>query len=195
MVVPDGGSVIQPADNGDADGMMSSSEPEFGPNLTTVELEEVRKLQELVRRLEVQNQALRNRGSKLVLGGNSNLTTGSNINSLHEVMDTSPRAEDAGNLVLSPPVGSSSSEDMSPMPDGCRPENEEQQDGFLSLPCASGAKQTLARFVTSLSPDVCDSETLGAGHAGMDQSALDEVDVLDLETCAQAEDEDSWWVY
>ncbi|XP_048032072.1 SLAIN motif-containing protein-like isoform X2 [Megalobrama amblycephala] len=192
MVVPDGGSVIQPADNGDADGTMSSSEPEFGPNLTTVELEEVRKLQELVRRLEVQNQALRNRGSKLVLGGNSNLTTGSNINSLHEVMDTSPRAEDAGNLVLSPPVGSSSSEDMSPLPDACRAEDEEQQDGFLSLPCASGSKQTLARFVTSLSPDVCDSETLGAGHAGMDQSALDEVDVLDLETCAQAEDEDSW---
>ncbi|ROI15828.1 SLAIN motif-containing protein-like [Anabarilius grahami] len=195
MVVPDGGSVIQPADNGDADGTMSSSEPEFGPNLTTVELEEVRKLQELVRRLEVQNQALRNRGSKLVLGGNSNLTTGSNINSLHEVMDTSPRAEDAGNLVLSPPVGSSSSEDMSPLPYACRPEDEGQQDGFLSLPCASGSKQTLARFVTSLSPDFCDSETLGAGHAGMDQSALDEVDVLDLETCAQAEDEDSWWVY
>ncbi|XP_067312980.1 SLAIN motif-containing protein-like [Pseudorasbora parva] len=186
MVVPDGGSVIQPADNGDADGTMSSSEPDFGPNLTTVELEEVRKLQELVRRLEVQNQALRNRGSKLGLGGaaNSNLTTGSNINNLHEVMDTSPRAEDAGNLELSPPAGSCSSEDMSPIPDACRPEDEEQ-DGFL--PCASGSKQTLARY-----HGVCDSETLGAGHAGMDHSALDEVDVLDLEMCAQAEDEDSW---
>ncbi|XP_056097974.1 SLAIN motif-containing protein-like isoform X2 [Rhinichthys klamathensis goyatoka] len=185
MVVPDGGSVIQPADNGDADGTMSSSEPEFGPTLTTAELEEVRKLQELVRRLEVQNQALRNRGSKLT---NSNLTTGSNMNNLDEVMDTSPRAEDAGSS-LSPPAGSSSSEDMSPLPDACRPEDE---DGFLSSPCASGSKHTRARFSPGASPEVCDSEALGAGHAGMDQSALDEVDVLDLETCAQADDEDSW---
>ncbi|XP_039550168.1 SLAIN motif-containing protein-like isoform X3 [Pimephales promelas] len=185
MVVPDGGSVIQPADNGDADGTMSSSEPEFGPTLTTAELEEVRKLQELVRRLEVQNQALRNRGSKLT---NSNLTSGSNMNSLDEVMDTSPRAEDPGSL-LSPPAGSSSSEDMSPLPDACRPEDE---DGFLSSPCASGSKHTRARFSPSVSTEVCDSEAPGACHAGMDQSALDEVDVLDLETCAQADDEDSW---
>ncbi len=182
MVVPDGGSVIQPADSGDADGLMSSSEPEFGPNLTTVELEEVRKLQELVRRLEVQNQALRNRGSKLVLGAasNSNLSTGANRNNLHGAMDTSPGAEDAGNL-----AGSSSSEDMSPLPEASRPE----EDGFL------GSKQTLGCFDPSLSPDLCEADTLGASGAGMDQSALDEVDELDLETCAQAEDEDSWWVY
>lgn len=182
MVVPDGGSVIQPADSGDADELMSSSEPEFGPNLTTVELEEVRKLQELVRRLEVQNQALRNRGSKLVLGAasNSNLSTGANRNNLHGAMDTSPGAEDAGNL-----AGSSSSEDMSPLPEASRPE----EDGFL------GSKQTLGCFDPSLSPDLCEADTLGASGAGMDQSALDEVDELDLETCAQAEDEDSWWVY
>uniref|UniRef100_A0A671KST2 SLAIN motif-containing protein-like n=1 Tax=Sinocyclocheilus anshuiensis TaxID=1608454 RepID=A0A671KST2_9TELE len=192
MVVPDGGSALQPADSSDADEVMSSSEPEFGPNLTAVELEEVRKLQELVRRLEVQNQALRNRGSKLVLGANSNLTTGANRNNLHGGMDTSPGAEDAGNLALSPPAGSSSSEDMSPLPEASRPEDEEERAGFLSSPCASGSKQTLGRFEPSLSPDLCDSMTLGASDAGMDQSALDEVDELDLETCAQTEDEDSW---
>ncbi|XP_016324476.1 SLAIN motif-containing protein-like [Sinocyclocheilus anshuiensis] len=174
MVVPDGGSV-QPADSGDADEVMSSSEPEFGPNLTAVELQEVRKLQELVRRLEVQNQALRNRGSKLT--SNGNLSTGANRNNLHGAMDTSPGAEDAGNL-----EGSSSGEDMSPLPEASRPE----EDGFL------GSKQTLGGFEPSLSPDLCDSETLGARDAGMDQSGLDEVDELDLETCAQTEDEDSW---
>ncbi|XP_043113325.1 SLAIN motif-containing protein-like isoform X2 [Puntigrus tetrazona] len=186
MVVPDGGSVIQPADSSDADELMSSSEPEFGPNLTAVELEEVRKLQELVRRLEVQNQALRNRGSKLVLGaaGNSNLSAGANRNNLHGAMDTSPGAEDAGNM-----VGSSSSEDMSPLPEASRlqeEEEEEEEDGFLS------SKQTLGRFDPSLSPDLCEADTPGAREAGMDQSALDEVDELDLETCAQAEGEDSW---
>ncbi|XP_021336654.1 SLAIN motif-containing protein-like isoform X2 [Danio rerio] len=187
MVVPDSGSDIQPADNGDTDKVMSNSEPELDPNLTTVELEEVRKLQDLVRQLEVQNQTLHNRSRKQVLGGtnNSNLKAGSNINNLHKVMDTSPGAEEAGNLELSPPADSSGSEDMSPLPDTSR---VEEQDGFLSLPCSSGSKQTMGWFVTSN----CDSGMLGASEASKDQSALDEVDVLDLELCAKAEDEDSW---
>ncbi|KAL1261317.1 hypothetical protein QQF64_006582, partial [Cirrhinus molitorella] len=184
MVVPDGGSVIQPADSGDADELMSSSEPEFDPNLTTAELEEVRKLQELVRRLEVQNQALRNRGS--------NLSAGTNMNNLHGVMDTSPGAEDAGNLAPSPPAGSSSSEDMSPLPEASRLEDEEERARFMSSLRASGSKQTLGHFDSGLSPDICDLDALGASDVGMDQSALDEVDELDLETCAQTEDEDSW---
>lgn len=194
MVVPDGGSVIHPADSG-ADEVMSSSEPGFDQNLTGVELEEVRKLQELVRRLEVQNQALRNRGNKLVLPGASNSThTAENtVNRLHaDVAESALRAEDSGNFELSPPAGSSSEEEMSPLPEATRPEDE--RDGFLSLSCASSSKQTQGQFATSPSADSCDSETLGESDAGMDHSALDEVDVLDLETCAEAEGEDSWWV-
>ncbi|XP_056626256.1 SLAIN motif-containing protein-like isoform X3 [Triplophysa dalaica] len=190
MVVPDGGSVVQPADS-DADEVMSSSEPGFDQNLTGVELEEVRKLQELVRRLEVQNQALRNRGTKLVLPGatNSTHTAGNSVTHLHA--ESSLPAEDAGNFEMSPPAGSSSSsEEMSPLAEATRP--EEELDGFLSLPCASGSIQTQGQFATSPSADSCDSEMLGESDAVMDQSALDEVDVLDLETCAEAEDEDSW---
>ncbi|XP_073710117.1 SLAIN motif-containing protein-like isoform X2 [Misgurnus anguillicaudatus] len=194
MVVPDGGSVIHPADNG-TDEVMSSSEPGFDQNLTGVELEEVRKLQELVRRLEVQNQALRNRGNKLVLSstGNSNLTAGNNINHLQtEVTDSFPRAEDSGNFELSPPAGSDGSGEMSPLPETTRSEDNDERDGFLSLPCASGSNQTPGQFAASPFPDSCDSETPGESNAAMDQTALDELDVLDLEMCAEVEDEDCW---
>ncbi|XP_059372553.1 SLAIN motif-containing protein-like isoform X4 [Carassius carassius] len=150
MVVPDGVSVVQPAVSGDADEVMSSSEPSVS----------VLELQELVRRLEVQNQALRSRASRT-----------------NQAMDTSPGAEDAGNL-----AGSSSSEDMSPLAQASRPEEEG----------VSGSRLTLGRFGPGLSPDLCESDALGASDAGMDQSGLDEVDELDLETCAQTEDEDRW---
>ncbi|XP_026135604.1 SLAIN motif-containing protein-like isoform X3 [Carassius auratus] len=145
MVVPDGVSVVQPAVSGDADQVMSSSEPSVS----------VLELQELVRRLEVQNQALRSRTGRT-----------------HRAMDTSPGAEDAGNLT-------GSSEDVSPLAQASRPEDEDEEG-------VSG------RFGPGLSPDLCESDALGASDAGMDQSGLDEVDELDLETCAQTEDEDRW---
>ncbi|XP_052429680.1 SLAIN motif-containing protein-like isoform X2 [Carassius gibelio] len=145
MVVPDGVSVVQPAVSGDADQVMSSSEPSVS----------VLELQELVRRLEVQNQALRSRTGRT-----------------HRAMDTSPGAEDAGNLT-------GSSEDVSPLAQASRPEDEDEEG-------VSG------RFGPDLSPDLCESDALGASDAGMDQSGLDEVDELDLDTCAQTEDEDRW---
>lgn len=198
MVVPDSGNVVQQADNGSTSGLMASAEPEFEAeqDMAGVELEEVRKLQELVRRLEVQNQSLRNRGSKHHLRGNN-----SNINqrTLCEVTNSSVRPEDAGSLTgrdfeQSPPLGSSSSEDMSPLPEALRLEDdgEGQCSAFLSLPCGAGPEQTQERSQASPSPDSYDSETLGGSDPAMDQSALDEVDVLDLEDCAEIQDEDSW---
>ncbi|XP_028816004.1 SLAIN motif-containing protein-like isoform X2 [Denticeps clupeoides] len=198
MVVPDAGSVVQQADNGDGTGgHMDSAPPVFA--VEQEELEEVRKLQELVRRLEVQNQTLRSRGTRLVLGGgNSNLAAGNNINqrTLCEGLSNSHlRTADAGDELagrdfdLSPPPDSSSSEDVSPLPEAARLGNEDEEHGlgaaFLPLPCGGSNNGPGGQQGQSQDSSV-------GGDAVMDQSALDEVDVLDLQECAEVEDEDSW---
>uniref|UniRef100_A0A8B9L7X6 Zgc:66447 n=1 Tax=Astyanax mexicanus TaxID=7994 RepID=A0A8B9L7X6_ASTMX len=200
MVVPDSGNVVQQAENGSTSGLMASAEPGFEAeqDMAGVELEEVRKLQELVRRLEVQNQSLRNRGSKQhhLRGNNSNINERTVC---EEVTNSSVRPDHAGSLTgrdfeQSPPPDSSSSEDMSPIPEAVRleDEGEGQCAAFLSLPCGTGSEQTQEQSQASPSPDSYGSEMLGGSDPGMDQSALDEVDVLDLEDCAEIEDEDSW---
>lgn len=223
MVVPDSAGEVQPAGNDCTGGLMKASQPSYEEEqeLAGVELEEVRKLQELIRRLEVQNQTLRNRGGSknLHLRGatttNSNLTTSSNINerisSSEEVTNTnSPlRLGSSGScgtelggsssdLELSPPQNSSSSEDMSQLP----VLNREEEDGglsacFLTLPCWNepGPAQTQGLSTTPESPslDSYESETLAESDSGLDQLALDEVDVLDLwEDLAEVDDEDRW---
>ncbi|XP_029627723.1 SLAIN motif-containing protein-like isoform X2 [Salmo trutta] len=224
MVVPDGASAVQPADNDCAEGLVKPSQPSYEEEqeLAGVELEEVRKLQELIRRLEVQNQTHRNRGGSknLHLRGatttnNSNLTTSTNINeiisSCEGVINTnsllrlgssgSCRTELGGSssdLELSPPQNSSSSEDMSQLP----VLNQEEEDGglsacFLTLPCWNepGPAQTQGLSTTPESPslDSYESETLAESDSGLDQLALDEVDVLDLwEDLAEVDDEDRW---
>ncbi|XP_059202510.1 SLAIN motif-containing protein-like isoform X2 [Centropristis striata] len=221
MVVPDSASVVPQADNGSPTGLMESSEPgceekeEVDQDLAGVELEEVRKLQELVRRLEVQNETLRNRGSKTIIhrgaSSNSNLTAAGNINerlTCDEVTNSHLRLEHSDKLgstdfELSPTQGSSSGEDMSPLPVANRLEEEDDDEeevdeedhgpcgGFLTLTCSNGAGQS--QTPESPSQESYESETLAESDSGVDQTALDEVDVLDLEDeCAEVEDDDSW---
>lgn len=219
MVVPDSASVVPQPDNGSPTGLTENSEPgcevagEGGQDLAGVELEEVRKLQELVRRLEVQNETLRNRGSKTVIhrGANSNLTAAVNINerlACEEVTNSHLRLEhsssqlDSRDLMLSPPQDSSSGEEMSPLPVASRLEEEEEDEedrglcgGFLKLTSSNGAAQSQGQSQTPESPsqESYESETLAESDSGVDQTALDEVDVLDLDDeCADIEDEESW---
>uniref|UniRef100_A0A3B4ET32 SLAIN motif-containing protein-like n=1 Tax=Pundamilia nyererei TaxID=303518 RepID=A0A3B4ET32_9CICH len=218
MVVPDSASVVPQPDNGSPTGLTENSEPgcevagEGGQDLAGVELEEVRKLQELVRRLEVQNETLRNRGSKTVIhrGANSNLTAAVNINkrlACEEVtnlrLEHSSSQLDSRDLMLSPPQDSSSGEEMSPLPVASRLEEEDDEEeedrglcgGFLKLTSSNGAAQSQGQSQTPESPsqESYESETLAESDSGVDQTALDEVDVLDLDDeCADIEDEESW---
>ncbi|XP_070693150.1 SLAIN motif-containing protein-like [Pempheris klunzingeri] len=225
MVVPDSAGVVPQPDHGSPTGLTGSSklgceeEEEGGQDLAGVELEEVRKLQELVHRLEVQNETLRNRGSKTSIhrgaSSNSNLTAAVNINerlTCEGVTNSHLRLEHSGTLgstdfELSPPQDSSSGEEMSPLPvanrlgeeddeeDGVEEEERGPCGGFLTLTCSNGGGQSQGQSQTPESPSQgsYESETLAESDSGVDQTALDEVDVLDLEDeCAEVEDEDSW---
>ncbi|XP_007548500.1 SLAIN motif-containing protein-like isoform X1 [Poecilia formosa] len=225
MVVPDSSGVVPEPDNGRPTGLTESSDPvceeaeERGHDLAGVELEEVRKLQELVRRLEVQNETLRNRGAKTVIprGANSNMSAADNINK--RLTCDQIRVDHSGepgstDCKLSPPQDNNSSgEDMSPLPVISRledrddeEEEEEEEDrveeedldpcgGFLTLTCRNGIERSQGQSQTPESPsqESYESETLTESDSGVDQTALDEVDVLDLEDeCLEVEDEDSW---
>ncbi|KAI1898948.1 hypothetical protein AGOR_G00077640 [Albula goreensis] len=188
MVVPESGTVVQPTESGDLSVLGESSQPGFETeqDSTGEELEEVRKLQELVRRLEVQNQTLRTRGGKTLLGGGSSGGNG-NINNRtlsEEVSNSLLHPEDNAGLggqdfEPSPPQDSSSSGDLSPLPESSR---------YLDLPCSSNGPED----THSPALDSPESEPRDGADLGVDHSALDEVEVLDLEECDEAEDEDSW---
>lgn len=181
MVVPDSGNGAQQMDSG--------AVPGFEGDQDEVELEEVRKLRELVRRLEVQNESLRSRGATHRLGTNANERT------LCEDTGTSSGID--FQTFQSPPQGNDS-EDMSPVPEATGPEEEEEMDQHspvFDLPCVSEPGHTQEHTHASYSPDSYDSETIGGSDTGVDKSALDEVDVLDLDGCADIDDEDCWYVF
>lgn len=177
MVVPDSASIVPQPHNGSASSLLDAPESSCkeveveDQDLAGVELEEVRKLQELVRRLEVQNETLRSRGTKL-----------------------------NRDFALSPPQDSSSGEEMSPLPvvSPIDEEDDEEEDtgpcgGFLTLSCSGQVKQGQSQTPDSPSQESYESETLAESDSGVDQTALDEVDVLDLEDeSADVEEEDSW---
>lgn len=178
MVVPDSANIVPQPHNGSASGLLDDTESSCkeaeleGQDLAGVELEEVRKLQELVRRLEVQNETLRSRGTKL-----------------------------NRDFALSPPQDSSSGEEMSPLPEVSRIDEEEDDEevdrgpcsGFLTLSCSGRGGQGQSQTPDSPSQESYESETLAESDSGVDQTALDEVDVLDLEEeTADVEEEDSW---
>ncbi|KAJ8014981.1 hypothetical protein DPEC_G00021410 [Dallia pectoralis] len=227
MVVPDTASELQTA-NKDGSGCIikTPSQPSYEEEeLAGVELEEVRKLQELVKRLEVQNQTLRNRGGSknlqlaaATITNSNNLTTDAGID--NKTISFCERVTDAdcphrlgsggscgmelgssSDFELSPPQDSYSSEEMSPPPVADRLEEDDGLlcVGVLNLPCGNGpgpelgTTPGLSQTPESPSLDSYESETLAESDLLVDQSALEEVDVLDLEDdCADVDDEGSW---
>jgi len=216
MVVPGNTTVIPKPECGCPSGLMEGSDPGFeeDQDVAGVELDEVRKLQELVRRLELQNHTLRHRGSNNPLrNGSHHMAAGSgNINERLSCENVSPDPDltsgHSADCELSPPQdssGSSSSGDVSPLPLTSRLGEEEGETlgfggpcmGFLTMPCSNGPDldQEPSQTPESPSQESYESETLAESDSGVDQSGLDDVDVLDLEDgCAEMDDEETWYV-
>ncbi|XP_041111683.1 SLAIN motif-containing protein-like isoform X2 [Polyodon spathula] len=211
MVVPENATEIQQLGHSAATELGGGPGPEFeaDQNQSEKELEEVRKLQDLVRRLEIQNQQLRNRGVKS-MGANSNLTTTGNINdrtmgglTLTEgVANKTVLLQPDGNINLSNTVtnldmhlhDSNSSIDKLTNLEHVNDLEVDQCDNvnsYLNLP-RSNDEVSCDKVSSTAELTHSDCEGDPGAEEKLDQSALDEVEVLNLEDGDGEDEEDSW---
>ncbi|MGH0158282.1 UNVERIFIED_CONTAM: hypothetical protein FKN15_045970 [Acipenser sinensis] len=208
MVVPENATEIQPLGHSATTELGGGPGPGFeaDQNQSVPELEEVRKLQDLVRRLEIQNQQLRNRGGKS-MGANSNLTTAGNINdrTMGDVTLTEGVANKTvplrpdGNINLSNIVtnldvllhdSNSSVDKLTNLEhvNGLEVDQCDNVNNYLNLPRSNSE---VSCGEDSSTTDLTNCEGDPGAEEKLDQSALDEVEVLNLED-GDEDEEDSW---
>ncbi|XP_029769186.1 SLAIN motif-containing protein-like isoform X3 [Terrapene carolina triunguis] len=237
MVVPGSAPVIEQdhalepdLGRGSTENSAMGSETEPGTDQVHPELEEVRKLQELVRRLEIQNQQLRTRSHRNVLGTNTQTNTGVNnhnsglsgmeinnsINTITEKQELQIMADVHDKLskirrevkesdCLKKDVDiqmhysrSSITEKVSP---NSKYMNDAEMQNDVNVSCSSSLDRSSSTelvedlITIGIHPSVKMSEQNPNEESGdlgsfLNDTALDEVEVLELGNCS--DEEDSW---